>query len=312
MRVVDSESKGDDLRLDDMPDAVNANSPTCQRDTFSSSHHFSFFHIPFVFDKRFAAAKMFTMTDPLKLHPLSENLTFSAVVSANDRFAKALLDEQHDLECKECEDDSDDCENYHGVDESSVWGNVSVRKMFTRSCFVPNSVVSSLSVLDSDPFLKMASPDAILGIAEAFRTSTDPRKVNVCVGAYRDENGKPWVLPSVRQAERILLEQDVKEYLPIIGDSEFIEAAVKFAYGSDMSMDHLAAVQTVNNLFVSSKLCCSCVLTLSSLRLQLSGTGACRVGGEFLAQFLPGRSIYVPGMSGSLRVVSGGPTELTD
>ena len=96
----------------------------------------------------------------------------------------------------------------------------------------------------------MASPDAILGIAEAFRASTDPRKVNVCVGAYRDEHGKPWVLPSVRQAERILLEQDVKEYLPITGDSEFIEAAIKFAYGPDMPMDRLAAVQTVSSLVV--------------------------------------------------------------
>jgi len=71
--------------------------------------------------------------------------------------------------------------------------------------------------------------------------------VNVCVGAYRDENGEPWVLPSVRKAERILLEQDDnKEYLPIHGDQDFIEAAMKFAYGPDMPMDHLAAVQTVS------------------------------------------------------------------
>ena len=96
----------------------------------------------------------------------------------------------------------------------------------------------------------MACPDAILGIAEAFRSCEDPRKVNVCVGAYRDENGKPWVLPSVRQAERLLLDE-VKEYLPITGDAEFIEAAMKFAYGHDMPMDHLAAVQTVCCLFVS-------------------------------------------------------------
>lgn len=63
-----------------------------------------------------------------------------------------------------------------------------------------------------------AAPDAILGIAAAFRESTHPNKVNVCVGAYRDENGKPWVLPSVRRAEEILWQQrEEKEYLPIEG-----------------------------------------------------------------------------------------------
>ena len=59
-------------------------------------------------------------------------------------------------------------------------------------------------------------PDAILGIAQNFRECTDSRKVNVCVGAYRDENGKSWVLPSVRRAEELMLKDDeVKDYLPI-------------------------------------------------------------------------------------------------
>lgn len=87
----------------------------------------------------------------------------------------------------------------------------------------------------------------VLGIAAAFKACDDPRKVNVCVGAYRDENGKPWVLPSVHQAERILWEnaQEVKEYLPIEGDADFVKLAMEFAYGPEMPMDHLAAVQTV-------------------------------------------------------------------
>ena len=63
----------------------------------------------------------------------------------------------------------------------------------------------------------MGPPDAILGIAQAYRACTDPRKVNVCVGAYRDERGKPWVLPVVKKAEKILWESpdEDKEYLPI-------------------------------------------------------------------------------------------------
>lgn len=118
----------------------------------------------------------------------------------------------------------------------------------------------------------MGPPDAILGIAQAFRACEDERKVNVCVGAYRDASGMPWVLPSVRAAEEKMLENSAenKEYLPIDGDQAFVEKALKFAYGADAPLDRIAGVQT------------------------LSGTGACRIGGEFLAKFYQGKPIFVP------------------
>jgi aspartate aminotransferase len=119
--------------------------------------------------------------------------------------------------------------------------------------------------------LEAGPPDAILGIAQAFRVSTDPRKVNVCVGAYRDAEGNPWVLPSVRAAEQVLMaDNDNKEYLPIEGDADFVNKALAFAYGDEMDVHRIAGVQT------------------------LSGTGACRIGGQFLSTFLPGRTIYIP------------------
>ena len=37
----------------------------------------------------------------------------------------------------------------------------------------------------------MGPPDAILGIAANFRASTAPNKVNLAVGAYRDDGGSP-------------------------------------------------------------------------------------------------------------------------
>ena len=43
----------------------------------------------------------------------------------------------------------------------------------------------------------MGPPDAILGLVDAFNKDTDPKKVSLSVGAYRDDNGKPYVLPSV-------------------------------------------------------------------------------------------------------------------
>ena len=43
----------------------------------------------------------------------------------------------------------------------------------------------------------MGPPDAILGVTEAFKKDQNPKKINLGVGAYRDDNGKPFVLPSV-------------------------------------------------------------------------------------------------------------------
>jgi len=47
--------------------------------------------------------------------------------------------------------------------------------------------------------VEMGPPDAILGITEAYKKDTSPKKINLGVGAYRDDNGKPFVLPSVKQ-----------------------------------------------------------------------------------------------------------------
>lgn len=45
--------------------------------------------------------------------------------------------------------------------------------------------------------VQMGPPDAILGVTEAFKRDTNPKKINLGVGAYRDDNGKPYLLPTV-------------------------------------------------------------------------------------------------------------------
>ncbi|XP_025226563.1 aspartate aminotransferase, mitochondrial isoform X2 [Theropithecus gelada] len=47
--------------------------------------------------------------------------------------------------------------------------------------------------------VEMGPPDPILGVTEAFKRDTNSKKMNLGVGAYRDDNGKPYVLPSVRK-----------------------------------------------------------------------------------------------------------------
>ena len=40
---------------------------------------------------------------------------------------------------------------------------------------------------------------SIFKLTAAFKADTYDKKVNLGVGAYRDDNGKPWVLPAVKK-----------------------------------------------------------------------------------------------------------------
>ncbi|ORX67373.1 aspartate aminotransferase [Basidiobolus meristosporus CBS 931.73] len=121
----------------------------------------------------------------------------------------------------------------------------------------------------------MGPPDAILGVTEAFKADQDPKKMNLGVGAYRDDNGKPFVLNSVRKAEKIISDSLLdKEYLGILGLPTFTKLASHLAYGTD-----LPAIQE-NRVAVAQ---------------SISGTGALRVGGTFLKRFYPhSKTVYIP------------------
>jgi len=47
----------------------------------------------------------------------------------------------------------------------------------------------------------MAPPDPVLGISVAYANDTDPKKVNLGVGAYRDDDLKPVVFSVVRKTQ---------------------------------------------------------------------------------------------------------------
>lgn len=49
----------------------------------------------------------------------------------------------------------------------------------------------------------LGPPDAILGITEAFKADKSPSKVNLGVGAYRDDQGKPYVLECVKKVLKV-------------------------------------------------------------------------------------------------------------
>ncbi|KAL4295323.1 hypothetical protein GQ457_12G023100 [Hibiscus cannabinus] len=120
-----------------------------------------------------------------------------------------------------------------------------------------------------------APEDPILGVTVAYNKDQSPVKLNLGVGAYRTEEGKPLVLNVVRKAEQLLVNDQsrVKEYLPILGLAEFNKLSAKLILGDDSP-----AIQENR---VATAQC-------------LSGTGSLRVGAEFLAKHYHERTIYIP------------------
>ncbi|MBA0693801.1 hypothetical protein Goari_004149, partial [Gossypium aridum] len=120
-----------------------------------------------------------------------------------------------------------------------------------------------------------APEDPILGVTVAYNKDPSPNKLNLGVGAYRTEEGKPLVLNVVRKAEQLLVNDQsrVKEYLPILGLAEFNKLSAKLILGDDSP-----AIQENR---VATAQC-------------LSGTGSLRVGAEFLAKHYHQRTIYIP------------------
>jgi len=111
----------------------------------------------------------------------------------------------------------------------------------------------------------MAPPDPILSLTTGFKADKDPKKVNLGVGAYRDNNGKPYVFPIVKKVEQEIVNANLdKEYAPIEGVEDFIKGSKMVAFGWDHPDVTSGRVAT-----------CQC----------LSGTGGLRTLAEFLRKF---------------------------
>jgi aspartate/tyrosine/aromatic aminotransferase len=69
----------------------------------------------------------------------------------------------------------------------------------------------SLRQLSSSPFasIPMGPPDPIMGLNESFKLDERPPKINVGLGAYRTDGGKPYTLPCVGKAQARLAGQEL-------------------------------------------------------------------------------------------------------
>ncbi|KAM3419750.1 Aspartate aminotransferase [Cercospora zeina] len=128
------------------------------------------------------------------------------------------------------------------------------------------SVGDNVATAFTQDVVPLAPEDPLFGLMAAYRRDTDSKKIDLGIGAYRDDSAKPWVLPVVKQADE-LLRNDPNlnhEYLPIAGLPEFTSASQKLILGK-------------NSPAIADKR----VISLQTI----SGTGAVHLGALFLAKF---------------------------
>jgi aromatic-amino-acid transaminase len=119
----------------------------------------------------------------------------------------------------------------------------------------------------------LAPRDPILGVTEAYNADPNPRKVNLGVGVYCDDTGKVPLLECVRRAEREMADNPTpRSYLPIDGIPAYDREVRSLLLGADTE-----AVRDGRAISVQA----------------LGGTGALKVGADFLRRFAPGAQVWI-------------------
>ncbi|KAF8941571.1 aspartate aminotransferase [Dissophora ornata] len=141
---------------------------------------------------------------------------------------------------------------------------------------ISNHIASSNSSASVFENVKAAPADVIFALTASYKADTSDKKVNLGVGAYRTEEGKPWVLPVVKKVDHILVDDENldHEYLPILGLEAFRKASSKLILGAKskaLAEGRVGSVQCI------------------------SGTGAVYTGAHFLSKHYPvkGAACYI-------------------
>jgi aromatic-amino-acid transaminase len=121
--------------------------------------------------------------------------------------------------------------------------------------------------------VQLAPRDPILGITDAFNADANPRKVNLGVGVYCNDEGKVPLLECVKRAEREITDRAApRVYLPIDGLPAYDKAVQQLLLGADSQLIALGRAVTIQ---------------------ALGGTGGLKVGADFLRKFSPAAKVCI-------------------
>lgn len=121
--------------------------------------------------------------------------------------------------------------------------------------------------------VEMAPRDPILGLNEAFNADSRTTKVNLGVGVYFDDNGKLPLLAAVKAAEETRLKAaPARGYQPIEGPAAYNQAVQNLLFGASSEIVTSGRVITAQGL---------------------GGTGALKIGADYLKRLLPDAKVYI-------------------
>ena len=110
--------------------------------------------------------------------------------------------------------------------------------------------------------VQLAPKDPIFGLTEAYTADQRPGKVNLGVGVYYTDEGKVPLLKAVLEAEKeVVAKQSPRAYIPIEGPNPYNSAVQNLLFGANSPLIQEGRVVTAE---------------------CLGGTGALRVGGDFV------------------------------
>lgn len=116
-------------------------------------------------------------------------------------------------------------------------------------------------------------PDPLLGIIVAYNQDTNPNKVDLGVGVYRDNSGITPIFPSVKKAEaQYLADQTTKAYIGPAGSAEYNQLISQLIFGE-------------NHQVLTNK--------RTAIAETPGGCGALRVGAEFIKRIRPEANIWL-------------------
>jgi aromatic-amino-acid transaminase len=121
--------------------------------------------------------------------------------------------------------------------------------------------------------VKMAPRDAILGLTELYVADPNPKKVNLGVGVYYDDQGKVPLLECVRRADEALTAAGVaRPYLAMDGFPDYVREVQLLLYGPNHPAVAAGRVTTVQ---------------------AVGGTGGLKVGADFIRRFAPEAAVWM-------------------
>ncbi|HND99450.1 MAG TPA: aminotransferase class I/II-fold pyridoxal phosphate-dependent enzyme, partial [Plasticicumulans sp.] len=121
--------------------------------------------------------------------------------------------------------------------------------------------------------VEMAPRDPILGLNEAYNADPRATKVNLGVGVYFTDAGRIPLLRAVQEAEKARIAAAApRGYLPIEGIAAYDKLVQELLFG------------TASPLLAEGR-----VVTAQAL----GGTGALKIGADFLRRLLPGASVAI-------------------